>query len=152
MNQHNAAKTENRDSPIGTRSINKVDAGNEQDPHVKERFDFEEMMTFVDNDLETGIMMLSNFLETEVDTFNKIVTGASKDAEKIDWMALRKDAHSLKGSSSYLCAKQVSFLALEMQRAAEAQNKEQVDRLVPLLVQEFELAVSYMDAQLELIS
>ena len=35
-----------------------------------------------------------------------------------------------------------------MQRAAEAKNKDQVDLIMPLLVQEFELAVTYMDAKL----
>ena len=65
---------------------------------------------------------------------------------------LRKDAHSMKGSSSYLCAKQVSSLALELQHAAEAQSKEEIDKLTPLLIQEFDLAVSYMEAKLQDLS
>ena len=59
---------------------------NEIDPNLKERFNYEDMLVLVDNDVETAIMMLNNFLETEFDTFNKILEEANKeDISTIKW-------------------------------------------------------------------
>lgn len=51
--------------------------------------------------------------------FCSYLQASKSDVGAIEWQTLRKDAHSLKGSSSYLAAKQVSHLSLEMQHAAE---------------------------------
>eukprot|EP00455_Lapot_gusevi_P043342 TRINITY_DN5258_c0_g1_i4.p1 TRINITY_DN5258_c0_g1~~TRINITY_DN5258_c0_g1_i4.p1 ORF type:complete len:111 (+),score=20.60 TRINITY_DN5258_c0_g1_i4:38-370(+) len=105
-------------------------------------------MALVDNCDDIAMMMLSNFLETERNTLDRIVEEGSKPAEAIDWKVLRTAAHSLKGSSSYLFANIVKDLSYDMQKAAEAQDKNKVDELLPSLVQEFDRATAMMQQKL----
>jgi HPt (histidine-containing phosphotransfer) domain-containing protein len=145
---------------------------------MTDAFDWEGVLVLVDNDPEMALMMLQNFLESERGTFDKIVSEvracsrrlskhvlpcfifpvscldqASKSADAVDWAALRKDSHSLKGSSSYLCLKQVTDIAYKMQRASEAKDKAQIDTLLEQLKVEFEIAFELLTNKLnELMS
>eukprot|EP00455_Lapot_gusevi_P043341 TRINITY_DN5258_c0_g1_i2.p1 TRINITY_DN5258_c0_g1~~TRINITY_DN5258_c0_g1_i2.p1 ORF type:complete len:124 (+),score=26.01 TRINITY_DN5258_c0_g1_i2:50-421(+) len=114
----------------------------------EEVFSFDQVMALVDNCDDIAMMMLSNFLETERNTLDRIVEEGSKPAEAIDWKVLRTAAHSLKGSSSYLFANIVKDLSYDMQKAAEAQDKNKVDELLPSLVQEFDRATAMMQQKL----
>ncbi len=126
----------------------------EATPTESELFDYEEMLALVDGDPDMGIMMLENFLESERGTLEKVqhegrkAAGDAAMVATIDWPALRTSAHSLKGSSSYLCAKHLSSLALQMQRAAEARDLAVVNSLLPRMVSAFDASELLMRSKL----
>ena len=117
-----------------------------------DEFDWPGVLVLVDNDPEMALMMLQNFVETERDTFNKIISESAKAADAVDWPMLRKDAHSLKGSSSYLCLKKVTECAYAMQRASEAKDKAQIDALAVRLQRDFEVAFALLTTKLAELS
>jgi HPt (histidine-containing phosphotransfer) domain-containing protein len=117
-------------------------------PDPNELFDWAGVLVLVDDDAEMAKTLLENFLETERGTLDKVREYGTKAAAATDWVALRTSAHSLKGSSSYMCAKLISTLSNDIQSAAEAQNKLKVDELLPQLIAHFDRAEVLMRSKL----
>ncbi len=117
-------------------------------PDPRELFDWAGVLVLVDDDAEMAKTLLENFLESERGTLDKVREYGTKSATATDWVALRTSAHSLKGSSSYLCAKLVSSLSNDIQLAAEAHCQEKVDALLPQLIAQFDRAEVLMRSKL----
>lgn len=123
-----------------------------EDPELKKLpemkvFGFEDCMDLMGNSIEMVTMTMENFLQSEPDSMQKIVQLMSQDP--IDFGKTRNETHSLKGSSSYVCAQRLSHTALQMQRASEAKNAALLRKQFPILQQEFRVATDAIKKRLD---
>eukprot|EP00475_Leptophrys_vorax_P040528 TRINITY_DN7524_c0_g2_i1.p1 TRINITY_DN7524_c0_g2~~TRINITY_DN7524_c0_g2_i1.p1 ORF type:complete len:140 (+),score=31.24 TRINITY_DN7524_c0_g2_i1:31-450(+) len=110
-------------------------------------FSLPELLQLVGGSPSIADLILQKFVTLAPDTFKRIQDLASNPSEA-SCADLRREAHSLKGSSSYIFAKKLTAVCLEMQTAAELCQLDAIPALMNRMQVEFELVDKEIKAHL----
>ena len=84
-----------------------------------------------------GLELFESMLEGFEDlSLRKNLTSLKIALDEMDYFSIRMQAHSLKGSSSYLHAERVTKIAEKMQNDVEKQLPEEIFKDYPLLIKQ----------------
>ncbi len=84
-----------------------------------------------------GLELFENMLEGFEDlSLRKNLTALKIALDELDYYSVRMQAHSLKGSSSYLHAERVTKIAEKMQKDVEDQLPEEIFKYYPILIKQ----------------
>jgi HPt (histidine-containing phosphotransfer) domain-containing protein len=101
-------------------------------------FGYPELLQLVGRSEAVADLLLQKFATLAPDTFKRIEALATNPTEA-NAGDLRREAHSLKGSSSYIFAKKLTAACFEMQTADEEKQLEKIPALLATVRSEFEI-------------